>query len=282
MKLATFSSNGSIRVGVVDDKRETIQSIDGAASMLDLVQLPVAEIHGRVRGQYHQLAEVKLLAPLPQPRRNIFCIGWNYLAHFEEGKDTRPPVELPERPSIFTKATTTVCGPYDDVRLHAETTQKLDWEAELAVVIGRGGSDISEADALSHVFAYTVANDVSARDVQRAHGGQWFKGKSLDGTCPIGPWLTTSDEVDPAALTVACRLNGETMQRAHTRQMIFSVARIIAELSRGMTLLSGDVILTGTPEGIGGSRVPPVFLKPGDVLETEISGLGALLNHIVP
>ncbi|WP_028219691.1 fumarylacetoacetate hydrolase family protein [Paraburkholderia oxyphila] len=282
MKLATFSCDGAIGVGVVDDARQTIQRVHGAASMLELAQLPVSEILERLEEPRRRLDEVRLLAPFLQPRRNIFCIGWNYLAHFEEGKDTRPPVELPERPSIFTKATTTVCGPYDDVPLHAGTTERLDWEAELAVVIGRGGADIAEQDALEHVFAYAVANDISARDVQRAHGGQWFKGKSLDGTCPLGPWLTTSDEVDPAALNVTCRLNGQTMQHAHTRQMIFPVARIVAELSRGMTLLSGDVILTGTPEGIGGSRVPPVFLQAGDVLETEVSGLGKLRNRIVP
>jgi 2-keto-4-pentenoate hydratase/2-oxohepta-3-ene-1,7-dioic acid hydratase in catechol pathway len=161
-------------------------------------------------------------------------------------------------------------------------TEKLDWEVELGVIIGRGGRNIAEADAMKQVFGYTVINDVSAREVQRQHGQQWFKGKSLDGSCPMGPWIVTADEVpDPHVLRVTCRVNGVTKQDANTRQMYFRIPRIIAELSAGLTLEPGDVISTGTPAGVGHARTPPEFMAPGDLLETEVEGIGLLRNRIV-
>ncbi|HKI65274.1 MAG TPA: fumarylacetoacetate hydrolase family protein [Burkholderiales bacterium] len=228
------------------------------------------------------LASLKLLAPIPRPRKNVFCVGWNYLEHFEEGAKARPHLqELPAHPTFFTKAPTAVNGPFDPIPLHAHVTEKLDWEVELGVVIGRGGRDIAEADALKHVYGYTVINDVSAREVQRRHGQQWFKGKSLDGSCPMGPWIVTADEVpDPQALRVTCRLNGVVKQDASTAQMYFRIPRIIAELSAGLTLESGDVISTGTPAGVGHARTPPEFMRAGDVLETEVEGVGTLRNRI--
>ncbi|WP_371736327.1 fumarylacetoacetate hydrolase family protein [Acidovorax sp. SRB_14] len=226
------------------------------------------------------LDTLTLVSPIDPPR-NILCVGWNYLKHFDEslGKREGQDVPLPDRPTLFTKLPTTVAGPYDALPLQQSYTDKLDWEVELAVIIGTGGRDISEHDALSHVFGYTVANDISARDLQRAHGAQWFKGKSLDCTCPMGPVLVTADEItNPQDLAIACYLNGEVVQSGHTSRQIFSVARVIAEISAGLTLLPGDVILTGTPEGIGAARTPPVFIRDGDTIECEVQGIGRLRN----
>lgn len=228
------------------------------------------------------LDKVLLLAPIPRPRKNVFCVGWNYVEHFEEGKKARPHVqEMPVHPAFFTKAPTAVNGPYDDIPLHAGVTGKLDWEVELGVIIGRGGRSIAEADAMKRVFGYTVINDISAREVQRQHGQQWFKGKSLDGTCPMGPWIATADEVPhPDDLHIVCRVNGTVKQDSNTRHMYFKIPRLIAELSAGLTLEPGDIISTGTPAGVGHARTPPEFMKTGDVLETEIVGLGLLRNRI--
>jgi len=226
--------------------------------------------------------KIKVLAPIPRPRKNVFCVGWNYVEHFEEGKQAlKHTQELPAHPAFFSKPPTAVIGPYDAVPLHAGVTEKLDWEVELGVIIGKGGSNIKEADAYKHVFGYTAINDVSAREVQRQHGGQWFKGKSLDGTCPMGPWIVTADEVpDPQALRLASRVNRATKQDSNTSYMYFKIPRIIAELSAGLTLEPGDIISTGTPAGVGHARTPPEFMKAGDVLETEVYGVGLLRNTI--
>jgi 2-keto-4-pentenoate hydratase/2-oxohepta-3-ene-1,7-dioic acid hydratase in catechol pathway len=236
---------------------------------------------GGAPGSRH-CARSRLLAPIPRPRKNVFCVGWNYLEHFEEGAKARPQVqEMPAHPAFFTKMPTAVNGPYDAIPLHADVTAKLDWEVELGSVIGRGGRNIAEADAMKHVYGYTVINDVSAREVQRQHGQQWFKGKSLDGTCPMGPWIVTADEVpDPQALRVTCRLNGVVKQDSSTRHMYFRIPRIIAELPAGLTLEPGDAISTGTPAGVGHARTPPEFMRAGDILETEVEGIGALRNRV--
>ena len=237
---------------------------------------------GAGRRQGLRLGKVKLLAPIPRPRKNVFCVGWNYVEHFEESKVSRlHEVEFPAHPTFFTKTPTAVNGPYDSVPLHAAVTSQLDWEAELGVVIGRRGVDITEARAWRHVFGYTVVNDISAREVQKRHGAQLFKGKSLDGTCPMGPWIVTADEVpDPHALRITSRVNGVTKQDSNTRDMYFRIPRLIAELSAGTTLEPGDILSTGTPAGVGHARKPPEFMKAGDVLETEIAGLGLLRNRI--
>ena len=228
------------------------------------------------------LGKLRLLAPIPRPRKNVFCVGWNYVEHFEEGKRAlKHTQELPAHPAFFSKVPTTVIGPYDRVPFDAEVNQTLDWEAELGVVIGRGGRNIAEADAMKHVFGYIVVNDVSVRYIQRRHGGQWFKGKSVDGTCPMGPWITTADEVpDPHKLHIASRVNGAAKQDSNTSYMYFKIPRIIAELSYGLTLEPGDIISTGTPAGVGHARTPSEFMTAGDVLETEIAGLGLLRNRI--
>jgi 2-keto-4-pentenoate hydratase/2-oxohepta-3-ene-1,7-dioic acid hydratase in catechol pathway len=226
--------------------------------------------------------KVKVLAPIPRPRKNVFCVGWNYVEHFDEGKKAlKHTQELPAHPAFFSKVPTTVIGPYDHVPFDAEVNQTLDWEAELGVIIGRGGRNIAEADAMKHVFGYTVVNDISVRYQQRRHGGQWFKGKSVDGTCPMGPWIVTADEIpDPHSLRIASRVNGETKQDSNTSCLYFKIPRIIAELSYGLTLEPGDIISTGTPAGVGHARTPPEFMAAGDVLETEVAGLGLLRNKI--
>jgi len=227
-------------------------------------------------------AAVRLLAPIPRPRKNVFCVGWNYLEHFQEGEAVRKTGdELPKHPVFFSKAVTAVTGPFDPIPFDSRVSKKLDWEAELGVVIGRFGKNIAEADAMEYVFGYTVINDVSARDLQRRHGGQWLKGKSLDGTCPMGPCIVTRDELDGGNLRVTTRVNGVKKQDSRTSCMYFSLPRLIAELSLGMTLEPGDVLSTGTPQGVGFARTPPEFLTPGDVVETEIEGIGLLQNPVV-
>jgi 2-keto-4-pentenoate hydratase/2-oxohepta-3-ene-1,7-dioic acid hydratase in catechol pathway len=227
------------------------------------------------------LAAVKLFAPIPRPKKNVFCVGWNYVEHFEEGAATRTQkIELPEHVTFFTKAPTTVNGPFDQILIDASITEKLDWEVELALIISRVGSGIAEADAMSHVFGYTVLNDVTGRDIQRRHGQQWFKGKSLDGSCPMGPWIVTADALDPSALALHCRVNDVDKQRGSTAQMHFKIPRILAELSHGLTLEPGDIIATGTPPGVGHARIPPEFMREGDVLESHIEGIGTIRNRI--
>jgi 2-keto-4-pentenoate hydratase/2-oxohepta-3-ene-1,7-dioic acid hydratase in catechol pathway len=185
-----------------------------------------------------------------------------------------------ERPVFFTKPPTCVIGPDAEIPWHGQVSTSIDWEAELAVIIGREGRDIDEASALSYVFGYTIANDVTARDLQQRHG-QWYKGKSLDGFCPLGPVVVTVDEIpDPQRLDIGLRVNGEAKQSSNTRHMIFSVARLIAEWSAGMTLLPGDILLTGTPSGVGAGRTPPEFLKPGDLVEAAVERIGVLRNRV--
>jgi 2-keto-4-pentenoate hydratase/2-oxohepta-3-ene-1,7-dioic acid hydratase in catechol pathway len=225
-----------------------------------------------------------LAAPLSRFNRDVLCCGWNYWDHFYEShgkREGQDPTAAPQHPTFFTKGPDTVIGPTDDIAYDPDLSSKWDYEAEVALVIGRDGRSIREQDAWDHVFGLCVANDVSQRDLQRAHGGQWLKGKSIDATMPLGPWLTTLDEIsDPTELTIECELNGQLLQHASTGEMAFSIPRLIAELSRGMTLRAGDVLLTGTPSGIGNARDPQIFLTDGDVLETRVSGLGALRNVV--
>jgi 2-keto-4-pentenoate hydratase/2-oxohepta-3-ene-1,7-dioic acid hydratase in catechol pathway len=269
-----------MRPGIVDG--ETIRPLEGLTSLDDLVKLDPAARTAALRrlGEPVALAGATLHAPL-HPHKNVFCIGRNYLAHAEEGaRALGKELELPSVPTIFTKAPTAIADPDATLHLSGTVSQKYDWEAELAVVIGTRCKDVSEDRALEVVYAYTCLNDVSARDKQRATT-QWFAGKTLDDTCPLGPWLVTADEIgDPQKLDVSLRVNGETKQHASTAVMIFSVARIIAELSQGTTLEPGDVIATGTPEGVGFARTPPEFLKDGDVMEVEIEKIGVLRNPV--
>ena len=227
------------------------------------------------------MTEAKLHAPIPRPAKNVFCVGWNYLEHFEEGaKKLQDNRELPQWPVFFSKAPTAVNGPYDAIPFDAAISTSLDWEVELGVVIGTGGKNIRQEDAMKHIWGYTAINDVTWRDIQRRHGGQWDKGKSLDGTCPMGPVLVTADSLDPNNLRIACRVNGVTKQDSNTKFLYFKLPRLIADLSLGQTLEPGDIISTGTPEGVGFARNPPEFMKAGDLLETEIEGIGTLRNPV--
>jgi 2-keto-4-pentenoate hydratase/2-oxohepta-3-ene-1,7-dioic acid hydratase in catechol pathway len=230
----------------------------------------------------HPLDQVRWHAPIPRPRKNIFCLGLNYAAHARESAQARGrDVKLPEVPVIFTKAPTTVNDPFGDVTVDRGATAQVDWEVELGVIVGKAGKNIAAAQALGHVFGYTALNDVTARDLQQRHG-QFFKGKSLDGFCPMGPVVVTADEFgDPQTKRLACRVNGVTKQDGRTSDMIFPVASIIEWLSKGLTLEAGDIVATGTPEGVGMGRTPPEYLQDGDVIETEVEGIGLLRNRIV-
>jgi 2-keto-4-pentenoate hydratase/2-oxohepta-3-ene-1,7-dioic acid hydratase in catechol pathway len=281
LRFVLFSTPSSgPRPGIIDG--ETIRPLEGIESLDALVALdPAARAAATGRlGDPVGLAGTCLHAPL-HPRKNVFCVGRNYLAHAEEGARVRgEELKLPSVPTLFTKAPTAIADPDATLNLSGAVSQAYDWEAELAVVIGTRCKDVPEASALEVVFGYTCLNDVTARDVQRATT-QWFKGKTLDDTCPLGPWIVSADEIgDPQQLDVSLRVNGVTKQHASTSVMIFSVARCIAELSKGMTLEPGDVIATGTPEGVGFARTPPEFLKDGDVMEVEISKIGVLRNPV--
>lgn len=216
------------------------------------------------------LAGVNLLAPVEPV--NVLCIGQNYKAHVEEGG-----ANLPKAPILFMKTTTTVIGPDAPIVIPKVAPAEVDYEAELALVIGKTARNVPESDALKYVLGYTCANDVSARDCQR-NDGQWVRGKSFETFCPIGPWLET--ELNALDVRVQGRLNGQMMQDATTALMIFNVPFLISYLSRGMTLLPGTLLLTGTPAGVGFARKPPVYLKPGDVFEVEVAGIGTLKNPI--
>ena len=221
----------------------------------------------------YPLKRVRLLAPIPHPARNVFCLGRNYADHAAERG-----AAVPEHPVYFTKPGTAVVGPGDDV-VHFAVTSELDYEVELTAVIGTSGRDISRADALKHIFGYTIINDVTARDLQKRHT-QWFKGKSLDTFCPMGPVLVTADEIpDPQALSIAMRVNGQVRQSSNTSKMIFPVDQCIEVLSQAMTLLPGDLIATGTPDGVGAATGN--FLKAGDRMEAEVEKIGVLANRVV-
>jgi 2-keto-4-pentenoate hydratase/2-oxohepta-3-ene-1,7-dioic acid hydratase in catechol pathway len=293
MRFATFGTAARPRLGLVSDGY--VIDLGKAAGeskfpsdMLGLIAAGPAAVKraGRLaaqapRGARKPLSGVELLAPLPQPRRNIFCLGLNYEEHARESAAAGGrEFKLPEYPVFFTKATGAVNGPYADIPFDKQTMQQLDWEVELGVVIGKAGKNIPRAQAMDHVFGYTVLNDVSARDLQ-FHHQQFFKGKSLDGACPMGPWIVTADEIpDPHALRICCRVNGVTKQDWTTGDMIFKIPEVIESLSAGLTLQPGDVIATGTPSGVGFARTPPEFLKPGDVVECEIESIGTIRNRV--
>jgi 2-keto-4-pentenoate hydratase/2-oxohepta-3-ene-1,7-dioic acid hydratase in catechol pathway len=287
MRLLMFDQDGERRLGALrpghDDQvvelttlaQDLLALIDGGEPALGEARKLVSSNGARTRA----LKDVRLLPPLDPPRGNIIAMGRNYQKHAQEtahGGETKPP-------TVFSKAITSVTGPFDDITIDPSISVDIDWEVELAVVIGRRGVNISRREALAHVFGYMALNDVSARDIQNGWGGQYFKGKSLDRSCPIGPWVVTADEIrDPQALGLMLRVNGVVKQDGNTRDMIYGVDATIEWCSKGMTLLPGSVIATGTPDGVGFARTPPEFLKPGDVMETEVEGIGVLRNRMVP
>ena len=235
------------------------------------------ETAGVVRGEG---GEIRVLAPLPRPRRNLLCIGKNYRAHVNEVKATAMGGALPEAPVIFTKATTTVNRPGGLVPAHRRVTSELDYEGEIAVILGRGGRGIAREEAWEHVFGLTLVNDLTGRDVQRRHH-QFFLGKSLDGCAPMGPVVVHRSVLPPVEeITVTTRVNGELRQEGCLADLIFDIPTLIAVLSAGMTLLPGDVVATGTPAGVGAGLDPPRFLAPGDVVEVASPAIGRLVNTI--
>ncbi len=286
MKLITYTQQGHVHIGAVQGDG-VVDLTAVAPDMLTLIEmgadgLAQATAVLQTAQTAVPLHTVHLHAPIPTPRRNVMCLGLNYAAHAAESYSARGQATvIPTAPIVFTKATTAVSGPTDPIPYDTAVSTEIDWEAELGVVIGLAGKNIPTAAAMQHVFGYMVINDVSARDLQM-RGKQYFKGKSLDGHCPTGPWIVTGDELpDPGNLRVTCRVNGVTKQDGDTSHMIFDIPAIIAYLSRGMTLLPGDIIATGTPQGVGFARTPPEFLQPGDVLESEIEGIGVLRNPVI-
>jgi 2,4-didehydro-3-deoxy-L-rhamnonate hydrolase len=294
MRLATFLDNGRPVAGVIvaDGTLAAVQDLAPSAPS-DVIGIIEAgpELWQRLSAETASarngipLGQIRLLAPIPHPRRDVFAVGWNYLEHFEEGRGMRgaqdDAVEIPEFPALFSKLSSTVVGPEAEVWHSAPVSDELDWEVELAVVIGRTGRNIAESDALDHVFGYTIGNDVSVRDVQRRHGGQWFKGKNFDTHLPMGPWIVTADEIgNPQTLNLSTKVNGVIKQDSNTRFMVYQIPRIIREFSLGMTFRPGDIIITGTPSGVGFARKPPEFLHTGDVMELEIEKIGVLRNTV--
>ncbi len=285
MKLATFLLNGAAHLGVVIGQRiHRVPDLTmlgliaaGAPAIERVTQL--AATAGERDG--HDLRDITLLAPIPRPVKNIFCVGRNYKLHIEEGARARGvEPQFPPVPEFFSKPPTTVIGTRSAVRLPA-ATQRLDYEVELAIVIGKPGRDIAAEHAAKHIFGFTVLNDITARDLQTAHG-QWFKGKALDTSCPMGPWIVTADEFDvEAGHRLWLKVNGEKRQDSSTADMLFNCHRIIESLSKGMTLEAGDVIATGTPSGVGLGFDPQVWLRDGDVVEAGIDGIGSIVNTIV-
>lgn len=259
MKLARF---------IADDGTQRVGRLVAAQTAQPLV----GELFGTLTFAADTLAVRRLLPPVDPP--NIFAIGRNYRGHIEE-----TGARLPERPLVFQKATTAVIGAEAAIELPASAPDEVDFEAELAIVIGRPARRVSEDAAFDYVLGYTCANDVSARDCQRLDK-QWARGKGFDTFCPLGPWLVTPDELDPECCAIRSRLNGQLMQDANTSAMVFSCRRLISYLSHQFTLLPGTVILTGTPEGVGFARTPPVFLQAGDCVEVEIDGIGTLSNSV--
>ena len=278
MRLISFcDDDGTLRPGLLRD--DLVARID-APDMRAFVELAPERRAERI-GAPELDAAALVYGPPILPPRNVFCVGRNYLEHALEGaRAAGRDLKLPDVPTFFTKATTAVIGPDAVAHFDASLSHEYDYEAELAVVIGERCRDVDERRAGEVIFGYTCCNDLTARDLQRAHV-QWMKGKSLDESCPLGPAILTPDEIDdPQALEIAMYVNDIEKQRSTTAKMIFSIPRIIAELSRGMTLLPGDVIATGTPEGVGFARTPPEFLRDGDLLEVRIERIGSLRTRI--
>ena len=291
MKLATFTTGSGDRIGVADPEQGIVRDATELLGGTDLVA--VIDRWDTSRATLENalaslpgvpLDSVTLRAPL-RPVRNIFAVGKNYRDHVREfgrsGYDTPARSEdLPDKPIIFSKATTSVTGPYDDVDPHHGVTRELDYEGELGVIIGHGGCGITQRDAYGHVWGYTVIDDVTARDLQRDHK-QWLLGKSLDTHCPMGPYAVSADEAgDVQTLEVETLVNGERRQHAPVKDLIFDIPELIETISAGITLLPGDIIATGTPAGVGIGFDPPKFLVSGDVVEVSITRLGMLRNRI--
>jgi 2-keto-4-pentenoate hydratase/2-oxohepta-3-ene-1,7-dioic acid hydratase in catechol pathway len=286
MRVATFQIAGERRVGLVDPDTGTVAAFDltvaqarqGVTAVIGMKTLP------RTLSPV-ALSQVTLEAPIPRPARNIFCVGKNYHAHAAEfaasGFDSSAAAGVvPAHPIIFTKVPECVVAHHTPVEIDASVSTAIDYEAELAVIIGTGGRGISRADAMDHVWGYTIINDVTARDLQGKYS-QWLIGKSQDTFGPMGPWAVTADEMDLATAGIRCWVNGDLRQNSQFSQLIFDIPTLIATLSEGVTLYPGDIIATGTPAGVGIGHNPPIYLKAGDVVRIEVDGIGTLENRFV-
>lgn len=287
MKLITYRQNGAEHVGALTEDGTGVLPLP-VPDMNTLIETMTFEglrsaVSAAERGSALALSDVELLAPIPRPRQDVLCLGMNYLAHAEEAVRYSADAFRKERPVAvyFSKRVSEAGKPDGLIPRHAGLTDRLDYEAELAVVLGRTARDVKAADAADCIFGYTVLNDVSARDLQTGHK-QWYFGKSLDGATPMGPVLVTADEIAyPPALEITCRVNGELRQQSNTALLITSIGQILEELTAGMTLLPGTIIATGTPAGVGMGFDPPKFLQSGDVVECAIEGIGTLRSTVV-
>ncbi|MDQ6433924.1 fumarylacetoacetate hydrolase family protein [Mesorhizobium sp. LHD-90] len=287
MRVATFSIGGERRVGIVDADSETIAPFDLTVERAESGILALIDRNGAGAPRTLSpipLAQVELEAPIPQPRRNIFCVGKNYYEHAHEfaksGFDSSAAAgAIPKNPIIFSKVPESVIANRASVMIDSKVSTAIDYEAELAVIIGKAGRGISKENAFDHVWGYTIVNDVTARDLQGKYS-QWLIGKSQDTFCPMGPWAVTRDEIDLEKTGIRCFVNGELRQDSKIPLLIFDIPTIIATLSEGITLRPGDIIATGTPAGVGIGFDPPKYLKAGDFVRVEIDGIGALENPI--
>lgn len=288
MRLITFEHGGETVAGFIDGT-EAVACVTGKDARTAVLKLIAGGAEARAAwegssGARVPLSEVRILAPIPEPLRDIFCVGKNYYAHAAEfhssGFDSSAKEEVPSHPVVFTKATTSVCGPGDVVKGSLDPTGSVDYEGELGVVIGKRCFQVRKADAYDHVFGYVVVNDVTSRELQKQHN-QWVIGKGIDTFCPMGPWIATADEVgDVTELELVTEINGEERQRAKVSDLIFDIPALIETMSRTMTLLPGDIIATGTPVGVGIGFKPPKYLKAGDRMRVGITNLGVLENEI--
>ena len=282
MKLVTYLQNGKEAVGVLSVDGSVVRPLP-FADMNTLIEAPREQLLAAAEAAQDALplSAVTLLAPIPRPRQDIICLGMNYRDHLTEAANYDSAFAK-ERPVTvyFSKRVSQAVAPEGFIERHADLTNRLDYENELAVIIGKSAKNVKAADAADYIFGYTIVNDVSAREVQTSHK-QFYFGKGLDGFTPIGPCITTADEIAfPPALTLTTRVNGELRQNSNTELLLNNIAEIIQELSSGMTLLPGTIIATGTPAGVGMGFDPPKFLKPGDVVECTIAGIGTLRNTV--
>ena len=295
MKFVTYINNNQEFVGIVIGKKVikineifNALGIASVGSMTELIESfeenTVEKIKNAISSNnfnYVSLNSIKLLAPIPNPKRNIFCLGKNYIDHVKEIKQTKiSGTGIPDFPIYFTKVASPAIGNGDEIKFSSKVTTQVDYEAELAVVIGKEGTNIKRENVEDYIFGYTIVNDVSARDLQGKHI-QWFKGKSLDTFCPMGPCLVDKSEIKfPTELNITCSINGELRQDSNTENLIFDIPYIISDLSKGLTLKPGDIISTGTPSGVGLGFNPPKVLKNGDIVECYIEKIGKLVNKV--
>ncbi len=288
MRLASWNWGGKPCVGIVSADGRELTPLNAPSPELGVLPLIEALANGlslpAASGARLTTSAVELRSPLPHPKRSIYCVGRNYRAHAAElagSVFSKQASEGMEWPIVFTKLPQCVVGPHDEVQLPGKgITEQIDYESELAVVIGRGGKNIPASQAMQHVFGYTVVNDVTARDVQIRHQ-QWDLGKSFDDFCPMGPWITTADELKHHNIRVRGWVNGELRQDGNTQDLIFDIPTLIETCSRGITLMPGDVIATGTPAGVGMGMKPPKYLRSGDVVRVEVDGIGYIENRFV-